>query len=291
FCVYWRLDIVCAPSSECFGDEEWFLRFWWERGKEEKEKKYVIKMKVGADENIYKVDENEHVSNVINATDTVAGNQDASILAQDALVHDDLAQVGKRVAFLVVECYVNNAWKKYGLVRVMMNSKGLCFFKFASTQGKNEVIVIPNVEDDDVVLHMVQFKPKKPFMQVVSKKNSASSSGMKKNSKLPRKVMSSANPFDALNTIEEDDELGSNGARQLRINELESYMIEGNLVLLGDDGKPIKPCKPTLPSSSNAVLKRLMIWLIKIVICRGKSSEDLYDDDDFDDPRLSDAQM
>ncbi|GKG10702.1 hypothetical protein Tco_0342102, partial [Tanacetum coccineum] len=32
--------------------------------------------------------------------------------------------VGKRVAFSVVENYVKNVWKKFGLVRVMMNSKG-----------------------------------------------------------------------------------------------------------------------------------------------------------------------
>ncbi|GJT10061.1 hypothetical protein Tco_0857103 [Tanacetum coccineum] len=57
----------------------------------------------------------------------------------------------------------------------------------------------------------VLFKLKKPVWQAVSKKNSANSSGTKKNSEMPRKMMSFANPFDALDTIEEGDELGSNG--------------------------------------------------------------------------------
>ncbi|PWA82761.1 hypothetical protein CTI12_AA175430 [Artemisia annua] len=53
-----------------------------------------------------------------------------------------------------------------------------------------------------------QFKHKKQVYQAVSKKNGASSSGMKTNSEVET---SSTNPFDALNTIEKDDELGSNG--------------------------------------------------------------------------------
>ncbi|GJT75577.1 retrotransposon protein, putative, ty1-copia subclass [Tanacetum coccineum] len=56
----------------------------------------------------------------------------------------------------------------------------------------------------------VQFTPQKPIWQAVFKMNSASSSGTKKNSKVSIKVTSSNNPFNALNTIEDDDELGSN---------------------------------------------------------------------------------
>nr|GEU30810.1 hypothetical protein [Tanacetum cinerariifolium] len=42
-----------------------------------------------------------------------------------------------------------------------------------------------------------------------------------------------------------------------KINELKIQMIEMKLVLLGDDGKHLKPCKPTLPSSSNLVSKKV----------------------------------
>lgn len=36
--------------------------------------------------------------------------------------------------------YVRNTWKKYGIVRAMMNSNGLFFFKFSSVDGMNRVL-------------------------------------------------------------------------------------------------------------------------------------------------------
>lgn len=39
------------------------------------------------------------------------------------------------MAYLVVENYIKNTWSKYGLVKTMMNSKGLFFFKFSSKNG------------------------------------------------------------------------------------------------------------------------------------------------------------
>nr|GEY52237.1 hypothetical protein [Tanacetum cinerariifolium] len=101
----------------------------------------------------------------------------------------------KRVAFTMVENYVRNAWKKYCVLRVMMNAKGVFFFKFSSVEGMNRVlesgprsyldnlhditivtftkdglsamatnleleemiIVIPNVEDNKEVMHTEQW--------------------------------------------------------------------------------------------------------------------------------------
>nr|GEZ94443.1 hypothetical protein [Tanacetum cinerariifolium] len=80
--------------------------------------------------------------------------------------------------------------------------------------------------------------------------NSASSSGKKNNSKVSKKVTSSNYLFNTLNTIEESDELGLNGGRKIQ-------MIEGKLVLLGDDGKSLKPSTSTLHSSSNVVYKKV----------------------------------
>ncbi|GJS38817.1 hypothetical protein Tco_0563860 [Tanacetum coccineum] len=79
-----------------------------------------------------------------------------------------------------------------------------------------------------------------------------------------------------------------------KINELESQMIKGKLVLLGDNGKHLKPCKPTPPSFSNMVSKK-----VDDLVNEDSDSEveeenhdkDSYDDDDFDDRGLSDAQM
>ena len=41
----------------------------------------------------------------------------------------------KRVACPVTENYVNNTWNKFGLVKSMMNSKRVLFFKFNSHTG------------------------------------------------------------------------------------------------------------------------------------------------------------
>ncbi|GKB13762.1 zinc knuckle CX2CX4HX4C containing protein, partial [Tanacetum coccineum] len=48
--------------------------------------------------------------------------------------------IGKRVAFLVVEYYVRNNWGKYGLTRIMINSKGFFFFKFDTSKGLEDVL-------------------------------------------------------------------------------------------------------------------------------------------------------
>ncbi|GKB76701.1 hypothetical protein Tco_0943596 [Tanacetum coccineum] len=62
----------------------------------------------------------------------------------------------------------------------------------------------------------------------------------------------------------------SNSSLVARINEMESQMIEGKLVLLGDDGKPLKPLV-------------LLMWKVMV--------KTPYDDADFDDPGLTDAPM
>ncbi|GJX58757.1 GDSL esterase/lipase EXL3-like protein, partial [Tanacetum coccineum] len=48
--------------------------------------------------------------------------------------------LGKRVAYPVVENYVKNTWSKYGLVRTMMNSKDLLFYKFSSKDGMDAIL-------------------------------------------------------------------------------------------------------------------------------------------------------
>nr|GEV21693.1 hypothetical protein [Tanacetum cinerariifolium] len=50
------------------------------------------------------------------------------------VVKDDMDS-GKREAFPVVENYAKNAWIKFGLVRVTMNSNGIFFFKFTSIEA------------------------------------------------------------------------------------------------------------------------------------------------------------
>ncbi|GJZ69483.1 zinc knuckle CX2CX4HX4C containing protein [Tanacetum coccineum] len=48
--------------------------------------------------------------------------------------------IGKRIAFPVVEYFVRNNWGKYGLTRIMMNSKGFFFFQFKTLKGLEDML-------------------------------------------------------------------------------------------------------------------------------------------------------
>ncbi|GJW05403.1 hypothetical protein Tco_1564259 [Tanacetum coccineum] len=69
------------------------------------------------------------------------------------------------------------------------------------------------VKDDGEVLYMVRLEYEWEPPRCVS-----------------RKVVSSANPFDVLNTIEEGDELGSNGARLIQAIKLSKMWLVRHLV-------------------------------------------------------------
>ncbi|XP_022030699.1 uncharacterized protein LOC110931622 [Helianthus annuus] len=62
------------------------------------------------------------------------------------VVHDKLANtlygyfLGDRVAFPVVDYFVRNNWKRYGLQKSMMNANGFFFFKFADQAGMQKVL-------------------------------------------------------------------------------------------------------------------------------------------------------
>lgn len=48
--------------------------------------------------------------------------------------------LGNRLPFPVVERYVNNVWRKYGLIKSMMIASGLFYFKFESDEGVVKVL-------------------------------------------------------------------------------------------------------------------------------------------------------
>ncbi|GKD23270.1 hypothetical protein Tco_1224973, partial [Tanacetum coccineum] len=89
----------------------------------------------------------------------------------------------------------------------------------------------------------VGFKPIKQVYQSVSKNNDANISGKKKQAGLDRQEVSNSNLFDSLNSVENDDDLE-------RINNLEQQMLDGKLVLMDDDGKPLKKGLHLMSSAS-----------------------------------------
>ncbi|GKB90838.1 hypothetical protein Tco_0963110 [Tanacetum coccineum] len=114
----------------------------------------------------------------------------------------------------------------------------------------------------------VGFKPVKQVYRPVSKKNNANISGNKKKDAESRKEVNNTNPFDVLNSVENDVDLGTNGGTSNlaskeanssgssfwnvgsssttttpiveKIDKLERLIIDGELTLVDDEGKPLE---------------------------------------------------
>ncbi|GKB67502.1 hypothetical protein Tco_0928914 [Tanacetum coccineum] len=86
----------------------------------------------------------------------------------------------------------------------------------------------------------VGFKPVKQAYKPVSTKPTANTSGNKKNDVEPTKKVSNSNPFDVLNSVENDEDLGTNwGTLNLASKEpISSGSSFWNIK--NDEGKPVK---------------------------------------------------
>nr|GEY89820.1 homeobox protein knotted-1-like 2 [Tanacetum cinerariifolium] len=94
----------------------------------------------------------------------------------------------------------------------------------------------------------------------ISNKISASTSGKKKQAELSSQKVSNSNPFDALNSTKDGDDLGTNGGNSKsaengslnvvhgssnntpiieKIDKLERQILDGKLMFVDDDGKPL----------------------------------------------------
>ncbi|GJZ02976.1 hypothetical protein Tco_0520937 [Tanacetum coccineum] len=80
----------------------------------------------------------------------------------------------------------------------------------------------------------VSFKSTKQIYRPISNKNSGNTSGKKKQAKVSRENISNSNPFDALNSIEYDDDLD-------KIDKLERQTLDGKLMFVDDDGNLLVP--------------------------------------------------
>ncbi|GJU09177.1 hypothetical protein Tco_1125607 [Tanacetum coccineum] len=121
-----------------------------------------------------------------------------------------------------------------------------------------------DVELKDIIMvampKLVGFKPTKKVYRPVSNKISANTSGQKKQAELSSQKVNNSNPFYALNSIEDDDYLGTNGGNSKsdgkgylnvahgsysntpiieKIDKLESQILNGKLTFVDDDRKPL----------------------------------------------------
>ncbi|GKD25402.1 hypothetical protein Tco_1231616, partial [Tanacetum coccineum] len=116
----------------------------------------------------------------------------------------------------------------------------------------------------------VSFKLTKQIYTPVSNKNGVSTSGKNKQAEMYRQEVSNPNPFEGLNSIENDDELGTNeGNSSLaakgvasssistthiaeRIDKFVRQLIEGKHHLVNDDGKPLPKVVSTVNVDSGS---------------------------------------
>ncbi|GJW90832.1 hypothetical protein Tco_0168385 [Tanacetum coccineum] len=197
--------------------------------------------------------------------------------------------LGKRVAYPVVANYVRNTWGKYDLVKSMLNpstrsSYARAMIELRADVGLKDTImeecpknpglgVAKNLKKPShaprgvPVGSKVGSKPTKEYRHV-SKKPTANTSGTKKKGMESTKEVSNLNPFDVLNLVKNDGDLGTNwGTSNLannganssgssfwnvetsststtlivdKIMMLEKLITEGKVTLVDDDGKPLK---------------------------------------------------
>ncbi|GKD15346.1 putative reverse transcriptase domain-containing protein [Tanacetum coccineum] len=160
----------------------------------------------------------------------------------------------------------------------------------ASVELKDVIVVGPKVD----------FKPTKQFYKLVSNKNSANTSGKKKQVKLSRQEVSNSNLFDTLNSVEKDDDLDTNGRNSKsvgkgyltvapgssnttliaeRIDKLERHILDGKLMFVDDDEKPIYKVDSTVNADSDSEVKEVYNKTIGFVASTSlkSGSESRYD--------------
>ncbi|GKD72222.1 hypothetical protein Tco_1330504, partial [Tanacetum coccineum] len=89
----------------------------------------------------------------------------------------------------------------------------------------------------------VGFKPVKQVYRQVSKKKNVNTSGNKKKDAKPTIEVSNSNPFDVLNLVENDGDLGTNvlvlPLLLKKFDKIERLLVDGKVTLMDDEGKPL----------------------------------------------------
>ncbi|GJS07512.1 putative reverse transcriptase domain-containing protein, partial [Tanacetum coccineum] len=130
----------------------------------------------------------------------------------------------------------------------------------------------------------VAFKPLKQVYRHVSNRNNSNSSGKNKQAAVASKEVSNSKPFDVLNSVEKNDDLGTNGEHSKldgkgpksnvfsseqgsfnvassitsttpivkRIDKIERQIIDRKLTLVDDDGKPLPKVVPSKNMDSDS---------------------------------------
>ncbi|GKC75795.1 hypothetical protein Tco_1126569 [Tanacetum coccineum] len=138
--------------------------------------------------------------------------------------------LGKRVAYPIVANYVRNTWGKYGLEECPKNiGSGEAKNLKKPSQTLRGVLVGPKV----------RFQLAKQVYKPVSKMPTANTSRNKKKNMESTKEVSKSNPFDVLNSVENDVDLVVL-VLLLLLRKLIRLIIDGKVTFVDDEGKPLE---------------------------------------------------
>ncbi|GKA88773.1 hypothetical protein Tco_0810537 [Tanacetum coccineum] len=144
--------------------------------------------------------------------------------------------LGKRVAYLVVANYVMNTWGKYGLVKSMLNSST------RSSYARALIEVRADVELKDSTMVAMPKLVRDGFFTYIVRVN-----GNKKKDVEPTIEVNNSKPFDALNSVKNDVDLGTNGGTSNLASEKANFTgssfwnvkSSNTIILVDDEGKPL----------------------------------------------------
>ncbi|GJW40543.1 hypothetical protein Tco_0066388 [Tanacetum coccineum] len=132
----------------------------------------------------------------------------------------------------------------------------------------------------------VCFKPTKQVYQPVAKNNGASANDKHKQARLTRQEVSNSNLFDALNTVENDYDLGTNGENLKLAQKGANFDVVSSSHRTSSEvfgWEAAKKVDDPVNANSDSEVDE--------VFDETTYNEDPYDDDDFDDCGLTDNQM
>ncbi|GJV39570.1 cytokinin dehydrogenase 3-like protein [Tanacetum coccineum] len=248
-----------------------------------------------------------------------------------ALSEDGLSAIATKLGNpLMLDSYTSDmcmqSWGRSSYARVMIELR-------ADVELKDNIVVaMPNITREGHYTCVVEkktvkkpsqtsrgvpvgpkmaFKPQKEYHPVTKKPNASSSSNMKKGVK-PTIEVSNSNPFDVLNSVDNDVEFSTNGGTTNfvnneatlsgssfmnidndgefasntsigdKIDKIESQICEGKIRLLDNDGYPLVP---------TGIVKRIVEWKCLLEQWRDSYPDnddyDSYDDDMYENHDLS----
>nr|GEW23202.1 zinc knuckle CX2CX4HX4C [Tanacetum cinerariifolium] len=148
--------------------------------------------------------------------------------------------VDKRLAFSVVELFVHNNWKKYGLKKVTM-ANGFFIFKFSSIKVFDSVFHDGPWMIREIPVFLNKWSPSMSLLkEELPDMNLFSLINLFETLNIENLVIEELATLNKATTFGTQEERQSTTPLAEKINVHEKQILEGKIVLLDDDGKPLE---------------------------------------------------